>query len=258
VAVGEGGEEVRGTREDFVGWAKRSVPTLFETSGCSTLHHASLRPRQRQCFLFHRRPRAAAEQPFGRRSRSPEAHLSSRSTAPPFRDRRNLHPARSYSRALGAAGRRRRLFYALGLDKSGFSRGLDARARSTSKVAKREKGIWQRRYWEHAIRDDEDFERHVDYIHFNPVKHGHVNRIADWPHSSFHRYVERGLLAPDWAGDLRNIQGSFGEDGGHAALCPPYEATGSRHDDEPHSPLIIPASIRSRLNLRASAPFLQA
>jgi len=144
------------------------------------------------------------------------------------------------------------------LIKSGFSRGLDARARSTSKVAKREKGIWQRRYWEHAIRDDEDFERHVDYIHFNPVKHGHVNRIADWPHSSFHRYVERGLLAPDWAGDLRNIQGSFGEDGGHAALCPPYEATGSRHDDEPHSPLIIPASIRSRLNLRASAPFLQA
>ncbi len=74
------------------------------------------------------------------------------------------------------------------LIKSGFSRGLDARARSMSKVAK--KGIWQRRYWEHAIRNDEDFERHVDYIHFNPVKHGHVNRVADWPHSSFHRYVE--------------------------------------------------------------------
>jgi putative transposase len=97
------------------------------------------------------------------------------------------------------------------LIKSGFSRGLDPQARSRSKVAKREKGIWQRRYWEHAIRDDDDFERHVDYIHYNPVKHGHVRCVSDWPHSSFHRFVERGLLAPDWGGDLRNIQGSFGE-----------------------------------------------
>jgi putative transposase len=98
------------------------------------------------------------------------------------------------------------------LIKSGFSRGLSsARSRSTSKVSKREKGIWQRRYWEHAIRDDADFERHVDYIHFNPVKHGHVRRVSDWPHSSFHRYVERGLLTADWGGDMRDIQGSFGE-----------------------------------------------
>jgi putative transposase len=98
------------------------------------------------------------------------------------------------------------------LIKSAFSRGLGpAPSRSMSKIAKREKGIWQRRYWEHAIRDDADFERHVDYIHFNPVKHGHVTRVADWPHSSFHRYVERGLLAPDWGGDMKEIQGSFGE-----------------------------------------------
>jgi putative transposase len=97
------------------------------------------------------------------------------------------------------------------LIKSGFSRGLEARPRSTSQVAKREKGIWQRRYWEHAIRNDADLERHVDYIHFNPVKHGHVARVADWPHSSYHRYVERGLLAADWGGDMRDIQGSFGE-----------------------------------------------
>src|SRR6266481_523546 len=76
---------------------------------------------------------------------------------------------------------------------------------------KREKGIWQRRYWEHAIRDDADLERHVDYIHFNPVKHGHVTRVMDWPHSSFHRFVERGLLAADWGGDLGDIAGSFGE-----------------------------------------------
>ena len=97
------------------------------------------------------------------------------------------------------------------LIKSGFSRGIDARPRSPSKITKREKGIWQRRYWEHAIRDDADFERHVDYIHFNPVKHGKVTRVADWPHSSFHRFVERGILLPDWGGDLKDIAGSFGE-----------------------------------------------
>jgi putative transposase len=97
------------------------------------------------------------------------------------------------------------------LIKSGFSRGLDARPRSASKRSNREKGIWHRRYWEHAIRDDADLERRVDYIHFNPVKHGHVTRVSDWPHSSFHRHVERGLLAADWGGDMREIQGSFGE-----------------------------------------------
>jgi len=97
------------------------------------------------------------------------------------------------------------------LIKTGFSRGLDPRPRSASKIGKREKGIWQRRYWEHAIRDDADLERHVDYIHFNPVKHGHVARVADWPHSSFHRHVERGMLAADWGGDIKEIKGSFGE-----------------------------------------------
>jgi putative transposase len=78
-------------------------------------------------------------------------------------------------------------------------------------VIKREKGIWQRRYWEHAIRNDADLERHVDYIHFNPVKHRHVTRVADWPHSSFHRHVERGVREADWGGDVKDIQGSFGE-----------------------------------------------
>ena len=86
------------------------------------------------------------------------------------------------------------------LFKSSFSRGLPAaNTRSVSKRKKREKGIWQRRYWEHAIRNDADFERHVDYIHYNPVKHGLVTRVADWPHSSFHRYVEQGILPADKA-----------------------------------------------------------
>ena len=97
------------------------------------------------------------------------------------------------------------------LIKSGFSRGLASLPRSASKMRKREKGIWQRRYWEHAIRDDADLERHIDYIHFNAVKHGHVARVVDWPHSSFHRHVERGLLTADWGGDMKEIQGAFGE-----------------------------------------------
>ena len=97
------------------------------------------------------------------------------------------------------------------LIKSGFSRGLEDETRSPSKVIKREKGIWQRRFWEHVIRDDADLERHVDYIHFNPVKHGYVTRVVDWPHSSFHRYVERGVIDVDWGGDMNEIQGAFGE-----------------------------------------------
>jgi putative transposase len=89
------------------------------------------------------------------------------------------------------------------LIKSKFSRELPAASmRSRSNIAKRHKSIWQRRYWEHAIRDDNDLARHIDYIHYNPVRHQYVSRVRDWPHSSFHRYVERGILPPDWGGDI--------------------------------------------------------
>lgn len=71
--------------------------------------------------------------------------------------------------------------------------------------------LWQRRFWEHTIRDENDFARHVDYIHFNPVKHGLVSRVCDWPHSSFHRYVRKGILPEDWAGDVREGGADFGE-----------------------------------------------
>ena len=85
--------------------------------------------------------------------------------------------------------------------KSGFSRALDKEERvSQSRASKQERGIWQRRFWEHVIRDETDFERHVDYIHYNPVKHGYVQRAMDWPHSSFHRYVQQGILPLGWAG----------------------------------------------------------
>jgi putative transposase len=61
--------------------------------------------------------------------------------------------------------------------------------------------LWQRRFWEHQIRDERDFERHADYIHYNPVKHGLVNRVADWEYSTFHRYVRNGVYADSWCSD---------------------------------------------------------
>jgi putative transposase len=82
---------------------------------------------------------------------------------------------------------------------------------SASRVSKGERGIWQRRYWEHTLRDENDFARHADYIHFNPVKHGYVGRVADWPHSTFHRMVRSGVYPEDWGGDNRTYSGDFGE-----------------------------------------------
>jgi len=82
-----------------------------------------------------------------------------------------------------------------------FSRAVPANEwRSKILRDRRERGIWQRRYWEHLVRDEEDFRRHLDYIHINPLKHGLVPRVGDWPYSTFHRDVERGLYPEDWAG----------------------------------------------------------
>ena len=98
------------------------------------------------------------------------------------------------------------------LIKAGFSRGLPRVERvSASRSRKGERGIWQRRYWEHTLRDEDDFARHLDYIHFNPVKHGLVDRVRDWPFSSFHRMVRLGVHPENWAGDPEAREGSFGE-----------------------------------------------
>jgi len=82
-----------------------------------------------------------------------------------------------------------------------------------SKERRKESTLWQRRYWEHLIRDPRDFRRHLDYLHFNPVKHGLVARVIDWPYSTFHRHLRRGVYAENWAGesirDTGNIR--FGE-----------------------------------------------
>ena len=69
--------------------------------------------------------------------------------------------------------------------------------------------LWQKRFWEHTIRDDRDFETHVNYVHINPVKHGHVARAIDWPHSTLVQYVKNGILAADWAYTPQD--GEFGE-----------------------------------------------
>jgi putative transposase len=72
---------------------------------------------------------------------------------------------------------------------------------SPVRLARGERAIWQRRFWEHMIRDEADYARHVDYVHINPVKHGLVPAVAEWPYSSFHRWVRAGAYVPDWAGD---------------------------------------------------------
>lgn len=89
--------------------------------------------------------------------------------------------------------------------KAGFSErwlahGLSEAAVTESQHRRGERGIWQPRFWEHRITDEEDLERCVDYIHWNPRKHGLVDRVADWPFSSFHRFVESGQYEADWGG----------------------------------------------------------
>ncbi|HEX9883594.1 MAG TPA: transposase [Desulfobaccales bacterium] len=104
-----------------------------------------------------------------------------------------------------------------GLIKAVFSRKIKGNFHkmelmTDSKERHREGTIWQRRFWEHQIRDDADFERHFHYIHYNPVKHGLVPQVRDWPFSTFHRYVEEGLYSLDWGGNLAfDSDKSFGE-----------------------------------------------
>lgn len=85
------------------------------------------------------------------------------------------------------------------LIKAGFSQTIPCREkRSESRISRGERGIWQRRYWEHLIRNEKDFEQHLHYIHWNPVKHGWVENVQDWQYSSFHNYVQQGVYSNDW------------------------------------------------------------
>jgi putative transposase len=84
------------------------------------------------------------------------------------------------------------------LIKARFTGDVIASGVTPQRLSKGEYDLWQRRFWEHTLRDEEDVARHMDYIHLNPVKHGLVDRAADWPHSSFHRFVKRGVYQSDW------------------------------------------------------------
>ena len=85
--------------------------------------------------------------------------------------------------------------------KIAFSKALPrCEYRSTTMQRRGERGIWQHRYWEHTIRDDRDFAVHMDYTHFNPVKHGYVSHPSAWPYSSFHRCLAAGMYPADWSG----------------------------------------------------------
>jgi len=94
--------------------------------------------------------------------------------------------------------------------KSGFVRRLRAHGVVIAANARGEHAVWQRRFWEHQIRDEDDLARHVDYIHINPVKRRLVERVADWRWSTFHRYVRLGILPADWAAEP-SVDGAFGE-----------------------------------------------
>jgi putative transposase len=74
----------------------------------------------------------------------------------------------------------------------------DEQPRSPSRLKQRRRGVWQRRFWEHVIRDENDYAKHFDYLHYNPVKHGYVKQAKDWPYSTLHRYIKQGVYDADW------------------------------------------------------------
>jgi putative transposase len=104
---------------------------------------------------------------------------------------------------------------------------------SDSKLKQRESTIWQRRFWEHQIRTEEQYQAYMDYIHYNPVKHGLVERVRDWPHSTFHRYVKLGVYYEHWGGGIVGACGhQFGDQVGGGVASPVllhHRAYGSVH-----------------------------
>lgn len=94
------------------------------------------------------------------------------------------------------------------LIKAGFAKQVPAQEwRSEVRRQRGKRGIWQRRFWEHLIRDAADFATHMDYLHFNPVKHGLVAQVTDWPYSTFHRLVTAGVSPADWGGGVVTDEG---------------------------------------------------
>jgi putative transposase len=120
----------------------------------------------------------------------------------------HFHAIWSLPRGDDDFSKRMKLIKAL-VSKSCTQAGIVEAPKSASRVIRGERGFWQRRFWEHLIRDETDFERHFHYIHFNPVKHGYVRHALDWPHSSYHRYVAKGIYQPDWRWqDSEDLEGA--------------------------------------------------
>jgi putative transposase len=93
----------------------------------------------------------------------------------------------------------------LRLIKINFSKVLpNTEYRSQVSLKRGERGVWQRRYWEHLIRDEADYIVHIDYVHINPAKHGLVKQLKDWPYSTFHKMVKLGIYPVDWGGNVDN------------------------------------------------------
>lgn len=94
-----------------------------------------------------------------------------------------------------------------------LKKGGENSIRNDSRMKRKEAAVWQRRYWEHTFYDEEDLNTHIDYIHFNPMKHGLVKQVSEWPWSSFHRYVHMGVYLPDWGGSIESdfVDVSMGE-----------------------------------------------
>ncbi|MCC5015601.1 transposase [Legionella sp. 31fI33] len=91
-----------------------------------------------------------------------------------------------------------------------FSKSIHKSALPLMRTRHNEYCLWQRRFWEHAINDETDFENHVNYIHYNPIKHGLVESLHHWPYSSFHHYVRSGRLSKNWANSIPEPIEKFG------------------------------------------------
>ncbi|MEZ2575557.1 REP-associated tyrosine transposase [Buttiauxella ferragutiae] len=99
-------------------------------------------------------------------------------------------------------------------DDSNYSQRWRAIKKAFTKSLPGNPTVWQKRFWEHCIKDDRDYAAHVDYVYINPVKHGFVKTACEWPYSSFHRDVKRGLYPADWAGEVEDFSAGERKAGG--------------------------------------------
>ena len=204
------------TKCGSVGWVEQSDTHHSNAMLPLRYDYLSAQLRSWREFLFHRQSGGSkaisADNTYRCSARCSACCVSRYPSASSFHDRRYRGVARPSPCNLDASRRGCRFATRWRLVKSAFSRNVPAGERvSASRAAKGERSIWQRRYWEHTIRDADDFARHVDYIHINPVKHGLVPCVRDWRHSSFHRMVKQGIYPEDWAGDFADRGEDFGE-----------------------------------------------